>query len=174
MTYWKTLSQKRVYSNPYFSIREDKVVRPNGKSSSYYIVDKHESVFILPMNSLKEVCLIKQFRYPTNTWSWEVPAGSTDGQEPLIAAQRELQEETGLIANSWEEIAKFPIGAGLSNNIGHIFIAKDIISIGENRQEEEGIVDCQYFSIDIIKKMLISGEMQDGPSISALAIAFWR
>ena len=173
MSTWKTLDKKVIHTNPYFSLREDSVIKPNGKPGKYYVVEKHESVFMLPFNSAGEIYLIKQFRYPTQTWSWEIPAGSTDGQDPLEAAQRELQEECGLRAASWEKIYELPVGPGLSNNVGHIYIAKGLTVVGNDRQVDEGIVDCRAFPIDVIKKMIRSGELRDGPSISALAIALW-
>jgi 8-oxo-dGTP pyrophosphatase MutT (NUDIX family) len=173
MSTWKTLYQKVIHKNPYFSLREDCVVKPNGKEGKYYVVEKHESVFMLPITDTGEIYLVKQFRYPTQTWSWEVPAGSTDGQEPLVAAQRELQEECGLSAASWEEVYELPVGPGLSNNIGHVYIARGLTVVGDDRQAEEGIVDCRSFSLDEIKKMIRSRELMDGPSLAALAITQW-
>jgi len=173
MSTWKTLDQKVIHTNPYFNLREDLVIKPSGQGGKYYVVEKHESVFMIPINSAGEIYLVKQFRYPTQTWSWEVPAGSTNGQEPLEAAQRELQEECGLSAASWEEVYEFPVGPGLSNNVAHVFIAKGLTMVGDDRQEEEGIVDCRPFSLDEIKKMIKSRKLIDGPSISALAIALW-
>jgi 8-oxo-dGTP pyrophosphatase MutT (NUDIX family) len=174
MSTWKNLDSKIIHTNPYFSIREDSIIKPTGDEGKYYVVEKHQSVFMIPINNAGEIYLIKQFRYPTQTWSWEIPAGSTDGEEPQEAAQRELQEECGLSAASWKKIYELPVGPGLSNNIGHVYIARSLTVVGNDRQQDEGIVDCRPFPLDEIKKMIKSGELRDGPSISALAIAFWN
>lgn len=169
---WELKKSENIHSNPFFSVREDKVIKPNGEDGIYYVVEKKESVFIVPINSLGEIYLIKQFRYPTKTWSWEVPAGAIEtGEEPIEAAERELQEETGLKAASWEKIGILPIGPGLSDNIGHLFVANGLSLIGNDKKEEEGIVDCKSFSTDQIKEMILNKELIDVPSLAMLTIA---
>ena len=169
MNTWDKISQKIVLENEFFSVREDKVIKPNGEGGTYFVVEKQESVFVVPVNNDNEIFLIKQFRYPTQTWSWELPAGAIDaGETPLEAAERELQEETGLKAANIEKLGSLPTGPGLSNNIGHAFVATGLTYIGNDKQEEEGITDCKSFTIEKIKDMVKNGEMIDVPSLAFL------
>lgn len=171
---WTKVSSKKILETNWFNVREDQVINPKGKISPYFVIEKTESVFILASDSSDEegLCLIKQCRYPTGTISWELPAGAIDpGETPLQAAQRELKEETGILANKWDYICQFPVGAGLTTNVGHIFTAEDLELTQDHRQEDEGIFDMRFFNGSQIIKMMSTGDFIDAPSIAALTLS---
>ena len=151
------------YQNPFFFVTKEKY-----RERNFYIVNKAPAVIIFAYDS-DGIYFIKQFRPAIKTWGWELPAGGTDGQDPLFAAKRELKEETGLIADKWSKIGMMHIAPGLSTNVTYIFTAENLTQTGVNEQEEEGIVDCKKFSIEEIKRMIDSEEIHDAPTISALA-----
>lgn len=167
------MKSKIVHSNPWFKILKDEFKRYDGVQATFYVVSKSPAVFILPIAENKEIYLIKQFRHATQTWGWELPAGSTDKESPIKAAKRELKEETGLTAKIWQFISTINLVPGLSDNITYIFIAKHLIQTFENEQTEEGIVACEKFSIKKIKNMISSGEIHDAPTIAILAKILW-
>ncbi len=94
---WKKISSQKIYQNQWFSLREDQVISPGGEKSIYGVVETSPAIAIVPLTSKLETYLVGQYRYPLNTYSWEVPEGGADPDESnLEAAKRELKEETGL------------------------------------------------------------------------------
>lgn len=175
---WTTLERIPVHENKHFSVWADTIIRPTGDVGTYYLMDKHPSVFIVPIEQTATnnifIYMIKQFRYATKSWSWELPAGAIDkGELALKAAKRELWEETGFKAYSWEEKGKLLVAPGLSSNVAFIYEAKNLIQTGSDRKDEEGIVDMEKFSLDQIKHKIRNNEINDGPTISVLAKLFW-
>ena len=170
---YKTLSSETVFSTPYFHVTKEKFVRHDGKESDYWVLAKHPSVCIIAASVDDKIYLVKQFRYPTKCWSLELPAGSTDGEIPLEAAKRELLEETGLKAHRWVSFGTYQVAPGLSTNIGHIFVAKALEMTRNNKQEEEGIIECVKLSIPEIKEKIVSGELSDGPTLGVFGKILW-
>ena len=90
MTLWRTHSSTTVYENPWIRVREDAVDRPDGSAGIYGVVEvRNPAVFVVPVTADDEVVLVEVDRYTTGV-SLEVPAGGSDGEDLLVAAQREL------------------------------------------------------------------------------------
>lgn len=169
---WKKLSSKTVHQNPWYSIRQDQVIKPDGHKGVYNVIVKGPAVFVVPMNEKGEVHLVHMFRYPTQMFSWEIPAGAADGQKPLVAARRELQEETGLAAKSWTLLGKTQIANGAMNQIGYVYLARGLRQTGKNEQAEEGINQTKLVPLKKAMALIRAGKISDAQSITALALAW--
>ncbi len=165
---WKTISSKIVYQNPWIKVREDKIIHPDGKKGTYGVVESPPSVFMVALTEEQEVYLVKQYRYTTGIFSWELPGGNTNNQAPLIAAKRELKEETGLEAKSWKELGKFQSMNGVSSEIGYAFLAQDLTQTSSNKMEEEGIKELKKFPLKQVFNMIKVGEITCSLSITTL------
>ncbi len=131
MTLWRTRTSTTVYENPWIRVREDAVDRPDGTAGIYGVVEvRNPAVFVVPLTDADEVVLVEVDRYTTGI-SLEVPAGGSDGEDLLLAAQRELREETGLVAESWERIGSMFALNGISNAPEHVFLARGLRPSGE-------------------------------------------
>src|SRR5918912_1237343 len=104
---WLTLHSKQVYDNAWISVREDAVIRPDGERGIYGVVHfKNIAIGILAIED-GFTYLVGQYRYPLEQYSWEIPEGGcAEDEDPLRAAQRELEEETGLRAGVWEKLGE--------------------------------------------------------------------
>lgn len=168
---WKTLSSTVVHKNSWYSVRKDSVIMPNGLQGEYNVVDSNDAVFIVALDENENIHLVGLYRYPTDMYSLEIPAGSTDGEAPLQAAKRELQEEAGLLAGEWKLLGKVQSANGLLNEFGYVYLATDLTETNDNKQAEEGIVEHQLVSFNKALTMIQSGEISDGQSISSIFLA---
>jgi 8-oxo-dGTP pyrophosphatase MutT (NUDIX family) len=138
---WQTRSSAIVYDNGRFQLREDRVVQPDGAPGTYtYMRLAWPVVGIVPVCDDGQVYLVRQWRYPWRRNSWEIPAGHGEPDEqPLHGAQRELAEEVGLQAASWE-----PLGSGFGSAAidayYHLWLARDL-SPATNGARRDGAED---------------------------------
>ncbi len=165
---WKTLRTKIAYKSLYVTLREDAVIKPNGEQGSYNYIDNKPVVFIVPLNDKNETFLIGQTRYPTQQFSWEFPGGGADASENLlVAAQRELKEETGLQATQWKKIGQFNSLNGVTNEVTHVFIARNLIQTTENKKAEEGIVEVKKLPLREVAELIKNETIADSQTIVA-------
>lgn len=165
---WKVLGSDAVYENPWISIREDQVVRPDGEPGIYGVVHyKNAAVGVLPVQD-DHIYLVGQYRYPLGQYSWEIPEGGCPGdEEPLDAARRELEEETGLVAGEWERLGE----AHLSNSVGDEyavwFVATDL-EAGERRPNGTEVIGVRRVHFDDALAMALDGGITDSLSLIAI------
>lgn len=170
---WKKLDSKYILENPWYKVRQDKVISPDGKQGEYNVVECGLSVFVVPVTADGKIMLIKLFRYTTQHEGWEVPAGGVElSEKPLTAAKRELQEESGFTAGTWKELGHFDSMNGMTNAEAYVFEAKDLVSTNLHAQEEEGIIKVKAFTPQEILNMIQNGEIVDALSIAALVYVF--
>lgn len=165
---WHTKNSEKVHQNNWFSVTKNEIIRHNGTKCEYYVVNSRPSVFIVPRTETG-FYLIKQYRYAANNISWEFPAGGLDTEQPLTGAKRELEEETGLVAQHWRELGHIFLAPGLTNNKCFVYEATGLTQKEFVCQEDEAIIECRHFSLAEIKNLITIGEMTDGPSLGILA-----
>ena len=132
---WRRLSSRNVYDNAWISLREDQVVRPDGEHGIYGVMHfKNVAVGVLAIED-EYIYLVGQYRYPLDKYSWEIPEGGCpEGEDLLRAAQRELEEETGLRAAKWEKLGEAHLSNSVSDERAIWYIATELAQ-GEHRPE---------------------------------------
>ncbi|MDT7783829.1 MAG: 8-oxo-dGDP phosphatase [Pseudonocardiales bacterium] len=122
---WQRLATNVVHRSPWFEVRADDVVRPDGGHGTYTHVVAPGSVTVLAIQDDDHVVLTRQWIYTHGGTEWRLPGGAVDDtdDDPLAAARRELAEETGLRAESWERLGQIHGADSLSNHVDHIFLA---------------------------------------------------
>jgi 8-oxo-dGTP pyrophosphatase MutT (NUDIX family) len=162
-------SSKIVYKNPWIRVREDAITHPSGKDTVYGVVESNDSVVIGAINSRNEIYIIHSFSYPAQKWHWELPGGSTDGEDVIVASRRELAEETGIVARSWHQLGLTRVADGLMTERMATLLAIDIRLEEKILSDDSGLIDNGKFaSLDEIHDLIASGDMDEGQSITAL------
>jgi len=162
---WKKLSSKKIYKNPWFSLREDQVISPGGEKSIYGVVETSPAIAIVPLTKNLETYLVGQYRYPLNVYSWEIPEGGAESDESnLEAAKRELKEETGLHADKWTYLNSLYTSNSITNEIGYIYLAEDLIS-GESEPEHTEDLTVKVVPFLEAYQMVLDYEIKDSLAI---------
>jgi 8-oxo-dGTP pyrophosphatase MutT (NUDIX family) len=165
---WRTLSSRSVYDNPWVSVREDEVIRPDGRPGIYGVVHfKNVAVGVLAVEG-EEVYLVGQYRYALDEYSWEIPEGGCpEGEDHLTAARRELEEETGLRARVWTRLGRAHLSNSVSDELAVWFLATGLTQ-GERRPEGTERLRVRRVSLLEAYRMVDEGEITDAISLLAL------
>lgn len=166
---WKTIQQDIVYENPWIKVSHREVLNPAGNEGIYGVVHfKNLAVGVVPLDESGNTWLVGQYRYTLDRYSWEIPEGGCPvDTDPLDSAKRELLEETGMQAASWEHILDFDLSNSVSDEIGKAYIARDL-SFGEAQPEETEDLRVKKIPFSKALEMVYSGEITDSLSIMAL------
>lgn len=164
----KTLKENRIYSGKILNLRVDDVELPNGKTAKREIVEHSGGCAVLFEQNGK-VLLVKQFRYAYNKEIYEIPAGKRNaGEDPIVTAKRELEEECGYKAEGLEFLFKMYPSPGYTNEIIYVYRAVNPIKTEINLDEDE-FLSSKWFTLDELRQMIASGEICDGKTLLALS-----
>jgi 8-oxo-dGTP pyrophosphatase MutT (NUDIX family) len=166
---WTTLGSRPVYSNPWISVREDQVIRPDGRPGIYGVIHfENKAVGVLPVEADGRVWLVGQYRYPIGRYSWEIPEGGGHGVETAEeTALRELREETGLAAGRLELISTAHLSNSVSDEVAYVFRATDL-QPGSSSPEGTERLQVRCVAWTEAWAMLQRAEITDSMSVIAL------
>jgi len=163
----KTISSKLIHRGRQFSFKSDRVRLPSGRETTRDIVDHPGAVCVLPVHD-DGIIMVRQYRYAAGEALLELPAGTLErGEDPLGCAVRELREETGYAASSWEHLLSFYMAPGYSNEVIHIYLATGLSEVGEAPEEDEDIT-VESFGFDEVLTMIEENTLRDAKSIAGV------
>jgi len=166
---WTVQDSREVYNNPWIKLTEHQVLNPAGGQGIYGVVHfKNRAIGILPLDEQQHTWLVGQYRFPLNAYSWEIPEGGGPlHSDPLLSAQRELQEETGLSAGRYTEIQRMHLSNSVSDELAIIYLAQDL-QMGQASPEETEELHVRKLPFQEAVDMVLRGEITDSMSVAAI------
>lgn len=166
---FKRIASKAIYENSWIKVREDQVLNPGGKQGIYGVVEfKKVAIAILPLDENNNTWIVGQYRYPHDTYEWEIPEGGSElGEDPLETAKRELLEEVGITAGSYEKILEMQLSNSTTNETSISYIARNL-SFSESQPEETEVLKVKKIPFEALKQMVINNEIKDSLTIATV------
>lgn len=166
---WQIKNKKVVYDNPWIELTHHEVLNPANKPGIYGKIHfKNIAIGVLPIDEAKNTWIVGQYRFPLDQYSWEIPEGGGKiGIDPLVSAQRELKEETGIVANNWQELLQIHTSNSVSDELGIIYLAKDL-SFYEAEPDEDEELKVRKIPFSQLVEMVMEGEITDSLSVAAV------
>lgn len=160
----KIVTSKEVYRSKVFRVTEDEATDDSGFDIKRAIVRHPGSAVVMPVEG-DRVLLVRQFRLPAGKELWELPAGRIDeGETPLQAAQRELAEETGYTAETWELLSAYYPTPGFVEEKMNLYLATDLHQGVATPMDDERI-ETRWFGREEVNRLIEAGEMEDGKTL---------
>ena len=132
------LTTRLVYDGQMLTVREDTVLLPDGKTARREWIQHPGAVVMIPMLDERTVLLERQYRYPLQRHFYELPAGKIEpGEDPLATAKRELIEECGYTAGSWQHLTTLHPCIGYADERMELYLARDLTHVGHAHDDGE-------------------------------------
>lgn len=143
----------------------------NGKEAWREVVHHPGASAVVAIDEDNRIIMEKQFRYALNDYLLEIPAGKLDaGEDPLVCAKRELEEEAGIIASEWISLGTIATSPGFCNEVIHLYVAKGL-SKGEIHWDEDEYVEVERYTLDELLQRIKEETIKDSKTLSALLLA---
>lgn len=161
----ETIESRRVFDGKVIRVRVDTVRLPDGGLAKREVAEHPGAVVVVPVTSDNRVIMVRQYRHATGEILLELPAGKLNpSEEPLVCAQRELEEETGYTASSWETKFSFYTSPGFCDELLYLMVARGLTR-GEAHPDAEEFLDVVSIPLDEALNMAYRGEIRDGKTL---------
>ena len=163
---YKLLKSEIRFRGKVFDHQVDEIEYENGNKGIREIAIHPGGAVVVPVKDDGKIILVKQLRYPLQKKLIELPAGKLDkGEDPLVCATRELEEETGYKAKDIKKLGEIYTAPGYCTEILHIYSAKGLTPGNHNREDGEHGMEILELSLTEIEKMISKGEITDAKTI---------
>lgn len=168
-------NKKQIYPGKVIDVQEWTVTLPNGQSALREVVLHKGAAAIVAINDQNQVAMVRQYRVALGRVMLELPAGKLDraDEDPLLCAQRELREETGLTARNWQKLMAMVGTPGYCSELVHIYLATGLDS-GQAALDEDEFLNFTWESLPDMLSLCHKGEIQDAKTVIGLLLSQGR
>lgn len=166
----KRIDRELIYKGTIVEFYKDTMQIANGNTVYFDHIEHKGAAAVVPVLESGKIVLVRQFRNSVDKDTWEIPAGGLNFREEptIVAARRELQEETGYTTDKpLELLISVHTTVAFSNEKIDIYVAHNLVP-GAQHLDEDEFVDVKAFAIEEIKEMIYSGKMTDAKTIAAI------
>lgn len=161
---WQIVESNEKYKDPWVTLTRDEVIRPDGEPGSYVVVNLKPGVCVVAIDAEENVYLTREFHYGVGRVTIEAVSGGIEsGEDPLLCAMRELQEEIGVEAAEWTDLGSTdPFTANVVSPT-KMYLARDLKFV-ETAPEGTEQIECVKFAFEQVVQMVMDGEITHSPS----------
>lgn len=166
---WKTINSTTLVNDVWLTLSADTCQLPNGQIiEPYYVLHEADWVHVLARADDDRILTVKQFRYAAKDVCIELPCGVIDeGETPLVAAQRELLEETGYTATHWHSLGTMYANPARQTNTIHLFFATELSLEGEQQLDVSEDIEFDFLAIPEIQQKIETNEFSQALHIAS-------
>jgi ADP-ribose pyrophosphatase len=164
----KKLSSEQIFDGVVVKLFVDRVELPNKKTSVREIIRHPGAVCVIPVTDEGEVIMVRQFRYAFNQVLLEIPAGKLEkGEDPLDAALRELEEESGVVAKKIEYLGEIYTTVAIIDEKIHLYLATGL-EFKDSHPDEDEFLEVEKIPLSTLADMVMKGEIKDSKTQIAI------
>lgn len=167
---WQLLKRSIAFSCPFYLIAQEEIRLPTGHVIDYFYVTIPPSVMVIPVTAKGRIVLLEQYRYPTKSFSYELPGGNTQGKSPLATGKAELLEETGYRARRWKRLGRFHPYSGMSDEVCYVYLATELTP-GTRCLEDREFIQVIEVPVPEVYRRIASHRIRDGMTLASLLLA---
>jgi len=168
---WKRTSTKLLHEGPFLSLFRDSVIRPDGTTGTYEHVKVDDAVRVVAFDEQDHVVLVEDDFCLQGRRLVHLPGGGCDGQDPLDAAGRELEEETGLVADAFRPLTVIDPLPSATAARTHLFLATGLRPGALHRDDTEAGMTLHWWTFQDAVEAVHAGTITEAGSVCALLLA---
>lgn len=170
---WRTLKDELVFKGKIFRYRQlERESTTQTMRGSFDVLEFLDWVNIVAITAKQEIILVKQYRQGVDAVTREIPGGAIHiGEDPLVAAKRELREETGHEAKAWHRLGVIQPNPAIQSNRCHIFLASECYEVGALELDPLEELEVEKISLDLMRELIVTGEIQHSLVLAAMLLA---
>jgi 8-oxo-dGDP phosphatase len=171
---FETASSETLYTGKIFALRSDRVRMPGGTTAVREVVENYGAVAIAALDDDNNIAMVYQYRHTFGRRLWELPAGLLDvaGEPPQLSAVRELQEEVGLRADTWQVLVDLNTAPGFSDESVRVYLATGLTEVGRpEAHDEEADMTMRSVPIDEAARLVFRGEVVNSIAVAGILAA---